>query len=86
MLIKDVAPDAEILPVTADLRNENDVEQMIKTTVTTFGRLDYAVNSAGELIEYACIVNRVIKSLQESKATISAQQIPRRKSSITSTA
>ncbi|RJE22203.1 short chain dehydrogenase [Aspergillus sclerotialis] len=46
-LVKDTAPDAEVLQVPVDLRKESDVEQMIETTVRTFGRLDYAVNSAG---------------------------------------
>lgn len=33
--------------IAADVRNEDDVEQMVEFTLDTFGRLDYACNNAG---------------------------------------
>jgi NAD(P)-dependent dehydrogenase (short-subunit alcohol dehydrogenase family) len=37
----------EALFVRCDVSNPNDVEQMVKKTITTFGRLDAAFNNAG---------------------------------------
>ena len=35
--------------VKADLRNPDEIEAMVETTIETFGRLDYAVNNAAQL-------------------------------------
>jgi NAD(P)-dependent dehydrogenase (short-subunit alcohol dehydrogenase family) len=44
-LISDLG--AEALFVKCDVSKDNDVSQMINQTITTFGRLDFAVNNAG---------------------------------------
>src|SRR3989442_7374591 len=41
------ATGARSLAVSADVSNAADVERLIQTTVTTFGRLDILVNNAG---------------------------------------
>ncbi|KAJ9133379.1 NAD(P)-binding protein [Pleurostoma richardsiae] len=46
-LILKIAPEAEVFIAKVDLRDELDVEQMLSTTVTKLGRVDYAVNTAG---------------------------------------
>lgn len=37
------------LPVRVDVRNEADIESMVKKTIATFGRIDVLVNNAGAL-------------------------------------
>lgn len=54
--VGEIAPNAEVLLVRADLRNEQNVEEMVQIIVATFGRLDYAVNAAGELTRYSSFV------------------------------
>ena len=39
----------EVIPVTGDVSKPRDVDQIVKTTVDAFGRLDILVNSAGVL-------------------------------------
>lgn len=39
--------DLEVLDVICDVSSEDDVVSMVKRTVESFGRLDYAVNCAG---------------------------------------
>src|SRR5260370_1007284 len=41
------ATGAEIVPVTADVRNPQDVERLVQTAVDRFGHLDILVNNAG---------------------------------------
>jgi NAD(P)-dependent dehydrogenase (short-subunit alcohol dehydrogenase family) len=41
------ATGAEIVPVTADVRNPQDVERLVQTAVDRFGHLDMLVNNAG---------------------------------------
>src|SRR5260370_21444671 len=41
------ATGAEIVPVTADVRNPQDVERLVQTAIDRFGRLDILVNNAG---------------------------------------
>jgi gluconate 5-dehydrogenase len=41
------ATGAKSLAIAADVSNASDVERLIQTTVTTFGRLDILVNNAG---------------------------------------
>src|SRR6202045_4256581 len=38
---------AEVIFVRADVRNEDDVRNLVDQTVSRFGRLDIAVNNAG---------------------------------------
>ena len=40
-------PFAEVLTVTADVRNRNDVERAVAQAVERFGRLDVVINNAG---------------------------------------
>jgi NAD(P)-dependent dehydrogenase (short-subunit alcohol dehydrogenase family) len=47
-LIADVASDCETLCVLVDLQEEGQVEEMVQKTVDAFGRVDYAVNTAGQ--------------------------------------
>jgi NAD(P)-dependent dehydrogenase (short-subunit alcohol dehydrogenase family) len=44
-LIKDAGSDG--IFVKTDVANENDVRSLVKKTVTTYGKLDYAFNNAG---------------------------------------
>jgi NAD(P)-dependent dehydrogenase (short-subunit alcohol dehydrogenase family) len=37
----------KILPITCDVADEESVKAMVKATVDTYGRIDYAVNCAG---------------------------------------
>src|SRR5260370_6362733 len=41
------ATGAQIVPIQADMRNPNDVEDLVKKTVQKFGRLDILINNAG---------------------------------------
>ncbi|MFW0787841.1 SDR family oxidoreductase [Gordonia sp. CPCC 206044] len=45
--IAEVAPDAEVLQVTADVSNESDVERYVAETLKTFGHIDGFFNNAG---------------------------------------
>ena len=45
--IKDVAPAAEMLLITANVANEQEVENFVKQTVDTFGKIDAFFNNAG---------------------------------------
>ncbi|MBT0773283.1 glucose 1-dehydrogenase [Kineosporia sp. J2-2] len=45
--IYDVAPDAEVLTVTADVSQEADVENYVAQTLQRFGRIDGFFNNAG---------------------------------------
>ena len=40
-------PEVDILPIRANLAEEEDIRGMVETTVSRLGRLDYAVNCAG---------------------------------------
>jgi len=40
-------PGIEVLPLTADVSNRDQVEDVIKKTVTKFGKIDILVNNAG---------------------------------------
>ena len=48
-LAQSINPDATILTEAGDVTNESTVNQLIKLAVSKFGRLDYALNIAGEL-------------------------------------
>lgn len=39
--------EAEVLPVSVDLRNKEDIKLLVKTTVEKFGRVDILVNNTG---------------------------------------
>jgi NAD(P)-dependent dehydrogenase (short-subunit alcohol dehydrogenase family) len=45
--IRDVAPDAEVLAVTADVSDEAQVENYVAQTLERFGRIDGFFNNAG---------------------------------------
>lgn len=45
--LKKIYPDSTFLPIVAHLTSEDEVLKAIHLTVSTFGRLDYAVNNAG---------------------------------------
>ncbi|KAJ5093177.1 hypothetical protein N7456_009038 [Penicillium angulare] len=47
LLVLQVAPEAQVLVVYVDLSKEQDVKEMVHKTVQKFGRVDYAVNTAG---------------------------------------
>lgn len=40
-------PGTAILAVTVDVRKEDSVQDMLKATISTFGRVDYCANVAG---------------------------------------
>lgn len=40
------------LAVKVDITSEDSVQNMVDTTVNTFGRIDYSVNSAGVTIHF----------------------------------
>lgn len=44
---RNVAPHSSLIAIKCNIANREDVVNLIKTTVDTFGRLDCAVNSAG---------------------------------------
>ncbi|CEJ80831.1 hypothetical protein VHEMI00991 [[Torrubiella] hemipterigena] len=46
-LVLNIAPDADILPVVVDVRNEANVVSGLALTIEHFHRIDYAVNCAG---------------------------------------
>ncbi|KAK1762689.1 short chain dehydrogenase [Phialemonium atrogriseum] len=46
-LIAEISPEADVLVVGVDLRDEQAVEKMMATAVAEFQRIDYAVNVAG---------------------------------------
>lgn len=41
------SPDADFLPLVADLNNEAEVKAAFEEAVARFGRVDHAVNNAG---------------------------------------
>lgn len=45
--VSGVAPEAEVLRVTADVRSEDDVRRFVGETVRVFGRIDGFFNNAG---------------------------------------
>ena len=45
--VSGVAPEAEVLRVTADVRSEDDVRRFVGETVHVFGRIDGFFNNAG---------------------------------------
>lgn len=49
-LIYEVAGDgkAEVLAVKTDVTSAEQIDQLIQSTVKQFGRIDYAINGAGE--------------------------------------
>jgi NAD(P)-dependent dehydrogenase (short-subunit alcohol dehydrogenase family) len=47
-LMKDVSQDVHVLIQQVDMLKAEQIEQMVVTTVSNWGRLDYAVNAAGE--------------------------------------
>ena len=46
--VQDVSKDVVVLVNQVDMVIESQIEEMVKKTVSTFGRVDYAVNAAGE--------------------------------------
>jgi NADP-dependent 3-hydroxy acid dehydrogenase YdfG len=46
--MKDVSQDVHVLIQQVDMLKAEQIEQMVVTTVSNWGRLDYAVNAAGE--------------------------------------
>jgi NAD(P)-dependent dehydrogenase (short-subunit alcohol dehydrogenase family) len=42
----------EIKSIPVDIKDEKGIEELIKTVAATFGRVDYAVNCAGNLSSY----------------------------------
>ena len=46
--VNKIAPAATVITKSGDITNKETIDDLIKLTVTKFGRLDYAVNSAGE--------------------------------------
>ena len=45
--VADIDPGAQLLEAVVDVTNEESVKEMLRRTVDRFGKLDYAVNSAG---------------------------------------
>jgi NADP-dependent 3-hydroxy acid dehydrogenase YdfG len=46
--MKDVSQDVEVLIQQVDMLEAEQIEQMVVATASKWGRLDYAVNAAGE--------------------------------------
>jgi NAD(P)-dependent dehydrogenase (short-subunit alcohol dehydrogenase family) len=46
--MKEVSSDVDILVNQVDTQEEAQIEDMVQATVAKFGRVDYAVNCAGE--------------------------------------
>jgi NAD(P)-dependent dehydrogenase (short-subunit alcohol dehydrogenase family) len=46
--MKDVSQDVDVLVQQVDMLIDGQIEQAVLATVKKWGRLDYAVNSAGE--------------------------------------
>lgn len=46
--IQNASPTTDVLVAPMDVRLDQDVTEAVKTTVDKFGRIDYAVNCAGE--------------------------------------
>jgi NAD(P)-dependent dehydrogenase (short-subunit alcohol dehydrogenase family) len=40
------APDAEFLPIAADMSDEDEIKAAFQQVVEKFGRIDYAINNA----------------------------------------
>jgi hypothetical protein len=57
-LMKDVSQDVEVLIQQVDMLEAEQIEQMVVATVSKWGRLDYALNSAGESFVYKLSPNR----------------------------
>jgi len=48
--VREVAPEARVLAITADLSNEHEVERVVATTLNEFnGRLDVLINNASSI-------------------------------------
>ncbi|HJJ42567.1 MAG TPA: 3-oxoacyl-ACP reductase FabG [Methanocorpusculum sp.] len=45
--IKEIYPNAEVIPVAADMSNSEDIKKLINTVAEKLGRLDVLVNNAG---------------------------------------
>lgn len=45
--VADIAPDARVLRITADVSQESDVERYVAETLTAYGRIDGFFNNAG---------------------------------------
>ncbi|KAJ9635693.1 hypothetical protein H2204_005653 [Knufia peltigerae] len=45
--VKGINPEAIVVSKSGDITDNETIDNLIKLTVTKFGRLDYAVNSAG---------------------------------------
>lgn len=45
--VREVAPDAKLLSVTADVSSEDDTQRYVDETLSTFGRIDGFFNNAG---------------------------------------
>lgn len=46
--VKGINPEAIVVSKSGDITDNETIDNLIKLTVTKFGRLDYAVNSAGK--------------------------------------
>ncbi|KAJ3081162.1 hypothetical protein HK102_002542 [Quaeritorhiza haematococci] len=47
--VQEDEPEVVALPVRCDVRNPNDIERLIKTTLTVFGRIDVMIYNAGAI-------------------------------------
>jgi len=52
---------AEVLPVPADLTNEEEVNNVVKQTLNKFGRVDILVNLAGGLTKYKAATEHTLE-------------------------
>ena len=56
--MKDVSQDVHVLIQQVDMLKTEQIEQMVVITVSNWGRLDYAVNAAGEKFVSSLCHNR----------------------------
>lgn len=55
--VKDLGYPGEILPISVDLSNDDEIKAMVEKTLEEYGTIDILVNNAGILDEYRSVEN-----------------------------